>query len=330
MTPRTRSPHGFKDPEHRNARTLLELAFAEDLGTDMPAIQMDLPSGAMALHMVDSGVPPGDVTALSTIPANARGAARFVARSGGVIAGLPVVELCAWRFGLPAWFEPLVEDGQAVAPGTPIAYLAGPMRELLMMERTALNFLQRLSGVATQTRRFVEAVAGTRAVILDTRKTTPGWRALEKYAVRCGGGTNHRIGLYDAVLIKDNHLAWLAFLGETDPISRAVNDARTRASHAAFIEVEVDSLTQFDRALASGPDIVLVDNFSLPDMTEAVRRRDALGSRVLLEASGGVNLQTVRAIAGTGVDRISVGALTHSAPALDIALDFEAADPPSP
>jgi nicotinate-nucleotide pyrophosphorylase (carboxylating) len=198
------------------------------------------------------------------------------------------------------------------------------MRKLLAMERTALNFLQRLSGVATMTARFVDEVAGTRALILDTRKTTPGWRALEKYAVRCGGGTNHRIGLHDAVLIKDNHLAWLAEGG--DPIGRAVGLARAGAPEGTkFIEVEVDTLEQLDRALEVGPDIILVDNLGPEKLAEAVRRRDAKAPGVLLEASGGVNLSTVGAIARSGVDRISVGALTHSAPALDIGLDFDRA-----
>ena len=196
------------------------------------------------------------------------------------------------------------------------------MRSLLAMERTALNFLQRLSGIATMTAQFVTRVAGTKAVILDTRKTTPGWRALEKYAVRCGGGTNHRAGLYDAVLIKDNHLAWLAEGG--DPIGQAVKLAREGAPKGTkFIEVEVDTLEQFDRALEVGPDIILIDNLGPEKLAEAVRRRDERAPGILLEASGGVTLATVRALAETGVDRISVGALTHSAPALDIGLDFD-------
>jgi nicotinate-nucleotide pyrophosphorylase (carboxylating) len=171
-------------------------------------------------------------------------------------------------------------------------------------------------------------VAGTRSVILDTRKTTPGWRALEKYAVRCGGGRNHRIGLYDAVLIKDNHLAWLAYLGELDPITLAIGAAREWAPGAAFVEVEVDSLDQLDRALESRPDIILVDNLGADALAEAVRRRDARAPGVLLEASGGVTLETVAGLARSGVDRISVGALTHSAPALDIGLDFDRGEDP--
>ena len=194
------------------------------------------------------------------------------------------------------------------------------MRDLLVIERTVLNFLQRLSGIATLTARFAAEVAGTRAVILDTRKTTPGWRVLEKYAVRCGGGYNHRFGLYDAVLIKDNHLAWLADDG--DPIGRAIRASREHAPEGTVVEIEVDTLDQLDRALECAPEIILVDNFGPEALAEAVRRRDARAPSVLLEASGGVTLETVR-LAATGVDRISVGALTHSAPALDIGLDFE-------
>jgi nicotinate-nucleotide pyrophosphorylase (carboxylating) len=282
-----------------NAQNLINLALDEDL---LPAMD--------------------DVTSRLTIPESATGSARFVARSSGVLAGGPVLRLLCERFGLKVGPEPMLRDGDRLEPGSAIARVEGPMRKLLAMERTALNFLQRLSGVATMTARFVAEVAGTRALILDTRKTTPGWRALEKYAVRCGGGTNHRIGLHDAVLIKDNHLAWLAEGG--DPIDRAVGLARAGAPGGTkFIEVEVDTLEQLDRALEVGPDIILVDNLGPERLAEAVRRRDARAPGVLLEASGGVNLSTVGAIARSGVDRISVGALTHSAPALDIGLDFD-------
>jgi nicotinate-nucleotide pyrophosphorylase (carboxylating) len=296
---RSLSPHtGFGAAEEVAAKILLDLALAEDLGT------------------------PGDLTSAATIPETAQGTAVFVARVPGVFAGLPVVELMAKQFGLSQGFTPMIADGSCVEKGDQIARVTGSMRAILAMERTALNFLQRLSGVATLTRQFVDCVAGTKAVILDTRKTTPGWRLLEKYAVRCGGGQNHRMGLYDAILIKDNHLAWLD--RDSDPIGLAVANARKLAPQAAFVEVEVDRLEQFDRALATDADIILLDNFPLENMVEAVRRRDAAHSIALLEASGGVNLETVRAIACTGVNRISVGALTHSAPALDIALDVEA------
>ena len=287
----------FGAAERRNAEVLIDLALAEDLGQS------------------------GDLTATVTIPSQARGAARFVARTEGVVAGLPVVAILAERFELGDSWQPLVEDGDRVLPGAAIARVAGSMRSLLALERTALNFLQRLGGIATLTARFVAQVAGTRAVILDTRKTTPGWRALEKYAVRRGGGRNHRIGLYDAILIKDNHLAWLAAGG--DPIGSALAAARAHAPPGAFVEVEVESLEQLDRALECGPDIILVDNLGPEALAEAVRRRDRMAPGVLLEASGGVTLATVAALAKTGVDRISVGALTHSAPALDIGLDFE-------
>jgi nicotinate-nucleotide pyrophosphorylase (carboxylating) len=287
----------FGTSERSNAATLIDLALAEDLGQV------------------------GDLTAAVTIPSQARGAARFVTRSDGIVAGLPVVALLAERFELGEHWRTYVDDGDRVARGAEIARVEGPMRSLLAMERTALNFLQRLSGIATTTARFVAEVAGTGALILDTRKTTPGWRALEKYAVRCGGGRNHRIGLYDAVLIKDNHLAWLA--QADDPIGTALKEARAHAPGGTVVEIEVDSLEQLDRALVGGPDIVLVDNLGPEALAEAVRRRDARNPRVLLEASGGVTLDTVRALARTGVDRISIGALTHSAPALDIGLDFE-------
>ncbi|WP_406693630.1 carboxylating nicotinate-nucleotide diphosphorylase [Singulisphaera sp. Ch08] len=290
------------DPAARlNAQTLMELAFSEDLG----------------------GI--GDLTADAIIPAHGRGAAQFVARKEGVIAGIPVLRLAAERFGLPTFFQPLVQDGDRVEPGAPIASIAGPMRAILAMERTALNFLQRLSGIASLTARFVAEVADTSAVILDTRKTTPGWRALEKYAVRCGGGRNHRIGLYDAVLIKDNHLAWLA--EQADPIGVAIAAARSHAPVGTIIEIEVDTLEQLDRALECQPDMILVDNLGPQALAESIRRRNARAPKVLLEASGGITLATVGELARTGVDRISVGALTHSAPALDIGLDFET-DPP--
>jgi nicotinate-nucleotide pyrophosphorylase (carboxylating) len=300
--PTTDEPLHFGPVDRANAATLIDLALAEDLGEA------------------------GDITAQAIIPTQALGTARFVARSRGVIAGLPVLALVSERFAPDLHLELSVEDGCRVVPSTSVARIAGSMRSLLALERIALNFLQRLSGIATHTARFVSAVDGTRAVILDTRKTTPGWRALEKYAVRCGGGQNHRIGLHDAVLIKDNHLAWLASTG--DPIRAALEQARARVPAGTVVEIEVDSLEQLDRALDPEQnrdrpaDIVLVDNFRPEALAEAVRRRDARSPHVLLEASGGITLETVGAIARTGVDRISVGALTHSAPALDIALDL--------
>ncbi len=292
----------FLDPERASAERLIDLAMAEDLGNL------------------------GDVTSLAVLPPDLVGSARFVARSEGVLSGLPVVQALFRRAGTDLSWTPFLTDGHPLAPGSVVGRVEGPMRSLLSLERTALNFLQRLSGIASLTARFVEAVSGTKAVILDTRKTTPGWRSLEKYAVRCGGGRNHRIGLFDAVLIKDNHLAALAEEGP-DPIGRAIAAARALEPRPAFVEVEVDSLDQLDRALECGPDIILVDNLGPEALAQAVRRRDSRAPGVLLEASGGVRLETVAALARSGVDRISVGALTHSAPALDLGLDFEAERP---
>jgi nicotinate-nucleotide pyrophosphorylase (carboxylating) len=236
---------------------------------------------------------------------------------------MPVVARLIDRFELGPHWRPRLEDGDRLESGGVIAEIAGPARSILTLERTALNFLQRLSGVATLTSRFVAAVQGTSAAIFDTRKTTPGWRVLEKYAVRCGGGRNHRLGLHDAVLIKDNHLIRLQAGGQSAPIAAAVAAARAHAASASFIEIEVDSLEQLRIALGCWPDIVLVDNLGPEALAEAVRLRDVIAPGVELEASGGVSLETVGALARTGVDRISVGALTHSAPALDIALDFD-------
>ncbi len=277
-------------------RALIDLALREDLGVA------------------------GDLTTLAFIPAEQTGSATFVARAAGVIAGLPAAALVLERLDPRTVFTPLVDDGARVERGTKLATIAGSMRTILTGERTALNFMQRLSGVATKTRQFVDRVAGLPVQVLDTRKTTPGWRLLEKYAVKMGGGANHRIGLYDGILIKDNHLAALA--GDSDPIGAAVRLARKEVGSSVPVEIEVESLEQFDRAIACGPDIILLDNMSLEMMRECVRRRNAAGSPIRLEASGGVNLDTNRGIAETGVDRISVGALTHSAVALDIALDF--------
>ena len=229
-----------------------------------------------------------------------------------------------------ATWRAAVEDGRQVAAGTHLATIRGRARTLLAAERPLLNFIGRLSGVATLTAQFVAAVAGTRARIYDTRKTTPGWRRLEKYAVGCGGGRNHRTGLFDAILIKDNHLALGRQAGAKFTVAEAVRRAREFRDAGAsgerrtemLIEIEVDSLSQLAEALPAGPDIVLVDNMSPGELVEAVACRDALAPVVELEASGGVNLSTVRAIAETGVERISAGALTHSAVALDVALDW--------
>ncbi len=286
----------FSPEETAACRQLVTLALAEDLG------------------------PVGDLTSQAVIPADLRGQAVFVARAPGVLAGLEAVDMVARAVDPGLDFHPLVEDGTLVSPGDRLADLSGLMRGILVVERTALNFLQYLSGIASRTRRFVDAVAHLPCQILDTRKTLPGWRLLAKYAVRCGGGSNHRFGLFDGILIKDNHLA---ALGQgLDAVAAAVNAVRVQDGKKIPVEVEVDSLDQLDKAFACTPDIVLLDNMTLDRLREAVRRRNQNAPGIRLEASGGVTLETVRAIAETGVDRISVGALTHSAPALDIALDY--------
>jgi len=254
----------------------------------------------------------GDVTVMACIDADAILTAAFVSRQAGVLAGLSCVRLAITALDPKAQFEPLLSDGDALQPGAVIARVTANARALLSAERTGLNLMGRLSGVATLTAAYVAAVAGTGARIADTRKTTPGLRALEKYAVRCGGGVNHRFGLDDAILIKDNHVAACGGVGP------ALERARAYAGHLMKIEVEVDSLAQLDEALPHRPDVIMCDNFAIGDLAEAVRR--AKGA-VILEASGGINLSTVRAVAETGVDVISVGALTHSAAVLDIGLD---------
>jgi nicotinate-nucleotide pyrophosphorylase (carboxylating) len=285
----------FGAAEAQVCARLLEWALDEDLGAD------------------------GDLTSLATIPADRIGQAALVARSAGVVAGLPAAMMTFRKVDPELAFETHVSDGSAVLPGARLATVSGPVRSILAGERTALNFVVRLSGVATVTRRYVEAIAGMPCRVLDTRKTTPGWRVLEKYAVRCGGGDNKRMGLDSGILIKDNHLAALG--GGPQAVAEAIRV--TRAAHGASvpIEVEVDSLEQLDAALAEKPDLVLLDNMKPGVLREAVSRRNAVAPGVKLEASGGVTLETLRTIAETGVDCVSVGALTHSAPALDIGLD---------
>ncbi|MGE5595475.1 MAG: carboxylating nicotinate-nucleotide diphosphorylase [Hyphomicrobiales bacterium] len=257
-----------------------------------------------------------DVTTLATVGAGLVGRAVFVAKEAGVAAGLVVAAEVFRQLDPQVRFERRTGEGQAFAKGDELAVVEGPVRAILQGERVALNFAQRLSGVATVTARYVEAVAGTRAVILDTRKTTPGLRDLQKYAVRCGGGTNHRRDLAVMAMIKDNHREALAREGR----SLADGVAAIRALRPGTpVEVEIDRLEELDAALAAGPEWILFDNMSPADMAEAVQRT---AGRAKLEASGGVRLETVRAIAETGVDAISVGALTHSAPALDIGLDL--------
>ena len=254
----------------------------------------------------------GDVTARACVPRDARLAAVLAVRKAGTVAGLDAARLTFGMMDPAVRFEAVAQDGEHVAAGAVLARVSGLAQAVLAAERTALNLLGRLCGVATLTAAYVRAVEGTGARIADTRKTTPGLRALEKHAVACGGGLNHRFGLDDAILIKDNHVAVCGGVGA------ALERARAAAGHLMKIEVEVDSLRQLEEALPYRPDVVMLDNFSLEDLRAAVA---LVGGRTVLEASGGVNLQTVRAIAETGVDVISVGALTHSAPALDVGLD---------
>lgn len=290
---------------HPTVLQVIQQALAEDLFADGDPARLARPRFWLA-----------DVTSAATLPPDLHLRGRIFAKAEGVVAGLPVATAVAALVDPELRFTPKVEDGQTVTPGTVLAVVSGPGGALLAAERTMLNFLGRLSGIATLTRRFVEAVRGTRARILDTRKTTPGLRHLEKYAVRMGGGANHRLGLYDMALVKDNHIDAAGSLTE------AVRRCREHLGPAFPLEVEVKTLDELEEALAlePPPTRILLDNMDLCTMAEAVRRT---AGRVPLEASGNVCLDTVRAIAETGVDFISVGALTHSAPVLDLSLRLE-------
>ncbi len=290
---------------------------------------------------------PGDLTSRALIPETLQGEATVVVRESGVLAGSKAVPIILAAVDPVLAWVPLREDGAAVAPGDDVGRIRGPVRSLLTAERIVLNLLGRLSGIASLTKRFVEAVAGTGARIYDTRKTTLGWRRLEKYAVRCGGGSNHRSGLFDAVLIKDNHLAFGREFGifeSADAVRKAKKflDTLTKMcggtatgaimfpnrdeaweASEPIVEIEVDTLEQLRAVLPALPDIVLLDNMDAKKLKEAVGIRNAMQVDVALEASGGVNLSTVRDIARSGVERISVGALTHSAIALDLGLDWK-------
>jgi nicotinate-nucleotide pyrophosphorylase (carboxylating) len=281
-------------------RTLVRLAVAEDLSDQE------------------------DWTTVALVPIDRRGQAKLVAREGGVAAGLAAVP-CLLE-GTEVKWQPHAHDSDRVQPGETLGFLAGPARQILTFERVLLNFVGHLSGIATLTHRFVALVSGTSARIYDTRKTTPAWRLPEKYAVRCGGGHNHRSGLFDAILIKDNHLALAASGGMTpaEAVRRARDFLRSQSILSVdIVEVEVDTLAQLQHVLTAAPDIVLLDNMQPHVLAEAVALRNKLAPHVLLEASGGVRLDTVREIAATGIDRISIGALTHSAQTLDVALDWQ-------
>lgn len=279
-------------PLDETARTLIERALEEDVGA-------------------------GDWTTLWTVGEKARAEAVIVAKAEGVLAGARIVAAVFERVDPALKVEFEAADGERLAPGARVCTLRGPARAILTGERTALNFLQRLSGIASLTRRFVDRIEGTGAIILDTRKTTPGWRSLEKAAVRVGGGSNHRTGLFDMVLIKENHIA------AAGGIAEAVERVREHNSAGLAVEVEVTSLEELDIAIRAGVDRILLDNMSLEMMREAVElTRRFEPDRPELEASGNMSLERVRAVAETGVDFISVGALTHSAPALDLSLRF--------
>jgi len=262
--------------------------------------------------------PWGDVTSELLVPETARAVAALVPREPGILSGIDVVARVFGLVDAATEVELLATDGDAFEPGTVLARVTGSARAVLRAERIALNLAQRMCGIATLTARYVAAVEGTGARVVDTRKTTPGLRVLERQAVRDGGGRNHRFSLSDAVLAKDNHLAVLAASGV--PIGEAIRGARRRLGHTVHLEVEVDRLDQVEDVVAAGVDTIMLDNFSLDELAEGVR---IVAGRALVEASGGVNLDTVAAIARTGVDVISVGALTHSARALDLGLDLE-------
>ena len=255
----------------------------------------------------------GDITSLLTVDSETQGRAVFVSKTNGIVAGIPVVERVFLQIDPGLRFEALVEDGEMIEKGQNLCIIEGSAQSLLTAERVALNFLQRLSGIATKTAEFVALAVGTKARIVDTRKTTPGLRSLEKYAVRVGGGRNHRFGLYDAVMIKDNHIQ------AAGGIAQAMERLLSQVSHTLSITIECDTLEQVQEAIDAGADILLLDNMSLEMLQEAVELVDG---QAMTEASGGVNESTVSAIAQTGVDIISVGALTHSATALDISMDL--------
>lgn len=284
----------------RAARKVVKTALAEDLGEA------------------------GDVTSCLTVPEDATAVGIYEFREAAVVVGVRVVEEVCRQVSGDIAVDVLKFDGDRVAPGEVAIRIEGPARAILAAERTSLNFLTHLSGVATLTRRYVDAVAGTEAQIFDTRKTIPGLRLLEKYAVRCGGGVNHRIGLYDQVLIKDNHLAVICARCGEEGLVAELKRVRREIPPDILMEVEASDLREVKAAAEAGADIVMLDNMTLDAMREAVALVKARGGRPpILEASGGVNLGTVKAIALTGVDRISVGALTHSAPSVDISLEIE-------
>jgi nicotinate-nucleotide pyrophosphorylase (carboxylating) len=277
-----------------DVRAIIDLALAEDIGT-------------------------GDVTSLATVPVDRMAEATMLAKAEGILSGIDVAREVFRTVDPSVTFEPLASDGDILSHRMDIARISGSARSILIAERTALNIVQRLSGVATSTARYVALVQGTATRIVDTRKTTPGMRLLEKRAVMHGGGSNHRFGLADGILIKDNHLA---AIGGPQRITDAINAARAHAPHTLKVEVEVTSLDELAEALDAGADIIMLDNMDTDTMAEAVAIRNAHAASPLLEASGGITEARIPEIAATGIDLISVGALTHSSPALDISLDI--------
>jgi len=285
-------------------------------------LELELVEGLLEAALAED-IGPGDLTSAAVIPREALARGAFVAREAGVLAGGPLLGPLFRRLDRAVETTLLKDDGDALAQGDAIAAVSGPARAILAGERVALNILQRLCGIATMTRRFVQRAAPHGAKILDTRKTTPGWRFLEKYAVRAGGGTNHRMGLYDQVLIKDNHLLVAEQRWPGRAVAGAIAAARAAAPEGIRIEVEADTLEQVRQAIEAGADIILLDNMTDGQMRQAVALARTREPRPILEASGGVTEARLEAIAATGVDWISVGALTHSVRALDIALDFQ-------
>ena len=279
---------------------------------DLPVLSDILVAGAVRAALSEDLGLAGDVTSAATIPAGALAKAVLAARKPGCLAGLALAESAFNTLDPSITFEAALHDGDRLLAGSTIARVRGPARAILAAERVALNFLSHVSGVATETARLVSLISHTRARICCTRKTTPGLRAFEKYAVRCGGGWNHRFGLYDAILIKDNHIA------VAGSISAAIDKARAAAGHLVKVEVEVDTLKQLDEAMTARPEVVLLDNMKPETLRQAVALVDG---RALTEASGGITPDTVTAIAETGVDFISSGWITHSSPALDLGLD---------
>ena len=309
------TPMSESQPQRRSIRTVTPLSVPSIDGAGMlkfPLKQQAL--DALVRGALEEDGAFDDLTTIATVVSERRARASLVARENGIVCGVALALNTFRALDPKVAIRIDAEDGTRVSPGSSILFVNGNARALLSAERVALNFLQRLSGIATLTAQFVAAIEGSGAKIFDTRKTTPGWRQLEKYAVRAGGGCNHRMDLSSAVLIKDNHLAAL-----DGDIAVAVHRARELAP-GVKVEVECDTIDQVDRALAAGADIIMLDNMTLDEMRSAVRH---VRRRAILEASGGVSLTTVRGIAETGVDWISVGALTHSAPAMDLALDFD-------